>query len=373
MSSPAPSRQSSAPTVHAGIRALLPGREVLPTRAMLPGLALAAAATLASVLLASTLSALSPLLVAIVLGAVIANAARLPTVLAPGLGYAAKTLLRAGVVLLGAQLALGDVLALGAGGLGLVVLVVLAGFGTALLSGRLLRVPADLTLLVGAGFSICGAAAVAGAHSAVRATREHAAAAVALVVAFGTLMIALVPLVSAALGLSPEAAGLWAGASVHEVAQVVAIGGIVGGGALETAVVAKLARVALLAPVVAVLAVTGARAVRTACAARAPSEGTSAAAPAPSAGPVARTPLVPGFLLGFLLLVAVRSLGWIPEGALTPLATVQTACLTAAMFALGTQVSVGQLRRLGLGPVLVAALTTLVVAALGLGGALLLG
>lgn len=367
MSSPAPSRQSSAPTVHASVRALLPGREVLPTRAMLPGLALAAAAALASVLLASTLSALSPLLVAIVLGAVIANAARLPTVLAPGLGYAAKTLLRAGVVLLGAQLALGDVLALGAGGLGLVVLVVLAGFGTALLSGRLLRVPADLTLLIGAGFSICGAAAVAGAHSAVRATREHAAAAVALVVAFGTLMIALVPLVSAALGLSPEAAGLWAGASVHEVAQVVAIGGIVGGGALETAVVAKLARVALLAPVVAVLAVTGARAARAAAAARAPS------APAPSTAPVARTPLVPGFLLGFLLLVAVRSLGWIPEGALAPLATVQTACLTAAMFALGTQVSVRQLRRLGLGPVLVAALTTLVVAALGLGGALLLG
>jgi uncharacterized integral membrane protein (TIGR00698 family) len=341
---------------------LRPVSAALPRRSSVPGLAVAAAATVVSLLLGSLAEALSPMLVAIVLGAVLANTVHLPAALEPGLGYAAKTLLRGGVVLLGAQLALGDVLALGGGGIVLAVLVVGLGFGAALLSGRLLRVPAGLTLLIGAGFSVCGAAAVAGAQSAVRASKEHAAAAVALVVGFGTLMIAFVPLAGAALGLDPHTTGVWAGASTHEVAQVVAIGGIVGGGALEPAVVVKLARVALLAPLVAILAVVGARAVRRVTF---PEDGAEAAR--------TRPPLVPAFLLGFLALVALRSLGWIPAGWLSPIQTVQTVLLTAAMFALGTQVRLTQLRALGAGPLLVAAITTAVVAAVGLGGAVLLG
>ena len=131
--------------------------------------------------------------------------------------------------------------------------------GTVLL-GRLLRVPSGLSLLIACGFSICGAAAVAGAAGVTDPddeAEEDTITAVALVVIFGTLMIALVPLLANLLGLGSETAGMWAGGSIHEIAQVVAVGGIIGGGALTVAVIVKLARVLLLAPVVAILSHSG--------------------------------------------------------------------------------------------------------------------
>ncbi|MCK6091281.1 putative sulfate exporter family transporter [Micrococcus endophyticus] len=127
-------------------------------------------------------------------------------------------------------------------------------FAATLAIGRALRLPWDLTALVASGFSICGAAAVAAADSVVRARREMAATAIGLVVLFGTLMIPLMPLLTGALGLDERTAGLWIGASTHEVAQVVAAGGLVGGAALSVAVTVKLARVVMLAPVMTALA-----------------------------------------------------------------------------------------------------------------------
>lgn len=126
-------------------------------------------------------------------------------------------------------------LALGPGVIALVVGVVgVVGvtFAATLAIGRALRLPWDLTALVTSGFSICGAAAVAAADSVVRARREMAATAIGLVVLFGTLMIPLMPLLTGALGLDERTAGLWIGASTHEVAQVVAAVAVGGAGAL---------------------------------------------------------------------------------------------------------------------------------------------
>ena len=137
----------------------------------------------------------------------------------------------------------------------LVIVCIVAGgrFGTVFL-GKLLRIPAGLTLLIACGFSICGAAAVAGAAGVTDPNderEEDTVTAVALVVIFGTLMIGLVPLASHLFSLGSEAAGMWAGGSTHETAQVVAADGIIGSGALGVAVIVKLARVLLLAPIVA--------------------------------------------------------------------------------------------------------------------------
>ncbi|MBR7503811.1 putative sulfate exporter family transporter, partial [Mycobacterium tuberculosis] len=88
------------------------------------------------------------------------------------------------------------------------------------LLARVTRVDGDLALLIGCGFGICGAAAVAGIESTMRAKKEDVAAAIGLVVLFGTAMIAVVPLTSSGLGLDEATAGMWAGASTHEVAQV---------------------------------------------------------------------------------------------------------------------------------------------------------
>lgn len=329
-----------------------PGRGAR-VRGALPGLAVTAAATGAAMVLGAVVPAASPLLTAIVLGVVCAQLMPTTGRLAPGLGVAARPVLRIGVALLGLQLALGDVLGLGAGALVVVVAAVAIGIGATWVLGGWLGVPPVRRFLFACGFSICGAAAVAAAGPTVDAKQEDTAAAVALVVVFGSLMIPLGPLVAAGVGLSDEQTGIFLGAGIHEVAQVVAAGGLAGGGVLAVAVLVKLARVLLLAPVMTGAALVVRRRTGTAAGPR----------PAP----------VPGFILGFIACVAIASVGLVPGAAITGAGLVQTAALTAAMFALGTGVHPAALRGIGIRPVLLAAASTLVVGGVALAGAAVLG
>jgi len=134
----------------------------------------------------------------------------------------------------------------------LIVVVAVVGGGIlgTLAIGRLPRVPMAQRLLIATGFSICGAAAVAAVEGTIHRKDEDVAASIALVVLFGTLMIPLIPLLVGLLSMDIHSGGLLAGAATHEVAQVVAIGSLLGPDAVGAAVVVKLARVALLAPVV---------------------------------------------------------------------------------------------------------------------------
>ena len=119
-------------------------------------------------------------------------------------------------------------------------------------AGHLLGIGWTQRFLIACGFSICGAPRWS-PWTACHADEEEVLTAVALVVIFGTAMIPLIPLLSNMIGLTDVESGLWAGGSIHEVAQVVATGGAIGGGALAVAVVVKLARVIMLAPVIAVV------------------------------------------------------------------------------------------------------------------------
>ncbi|WP_432789705.1 putative sulfate exporter family transporter [Brevibacterium sp. K11IcPPYGO002] len=366
---------------------------------LLPGLAVAAVATAVAWPISMLAPVLSPLLVAIVLGILLGNLVpNLPEAFMPGLNFAAKPLLRLGIVALGAQVVLGDILDLGWLVLVLAAVIVAVGILSALALAGPLKVDRPLAVLIGSGFGICGAAAVAGVESTLKSKKEDVAAAIGLVVLFGTLMIAIVPGLSTALGLSPEAAGMWGGAATHEVAQVVAIGGIIGPAALEIAVLVKLARVIMLAPTVAVFSYavrrsedravenSGTEAAGAAeTSARAGSAAGSAAASGsePTAGSVSTTtkqapaqgkrpPIVPLFVVGFLVMAALRTFGLLPEFAVTGLSWIQTVCLAMAMFALGRGVQWRSLRNLGARPIALAALVTIIVALIALGGALLL-
>lgn len=295
---------------------------------------------------------LSALVVAIVLGIALTNLVRLPSQTAPGIAFSAKKLLRLGIVLLGLQLVLGDILALGTPMLAVIVCIVAGGIAGTVLMGSLLKMRTAQTLLIACGFSICGAAAVAAAEGVTDSEEEEVVTAVALVVIFGTLMIPAIPFAAQALGLGLEQTGLWIGGSTHEIAQVVAAGGIVGGGALGVAVVVKLARVLLLAPVIAVLAVLQRRA--------------SAGADAGQ-----RPPIVPLFIAGFLAMVLIRSFVPVPGVVLSVGGFAQTALLSAAMFALGCGVKVRSLLRVGLRPFVLAAGSTVLVAGIALAGVVL--
>src|SRR5699024_4225385 len=140
------------------------------------------------------LPAISPLVIAIVAGIALTNLVRLPEMTAPGVTFAAKKLLRLGIVFLGLQLVLGDILALGVPMLAVIASIVAGGSLGTLGLGRLLRMRTAQTLLIACGFSICGAAAVAGVEGVTDSEEEDVVTAVALVVIFGTLMIPIIPL-----------------------------------------------------------------------------------------------------------------------------------------------------------------------------------
>ncbi len=330
-------------------------------RPAVPGLLVGAAGAAVALAAAGLFPGASPLLIAIVLGVVVANVGPHLAVLEPGLTLASKHLLRIGVALLGLQLSISDVFGLGWGAMGVAAAVVAAGIGGALLFGKWLGVGWTERMLIACGFSICGAAAAAAVDGVIDARKRELVTTVALVVVFGTAMIPLVPALSGALGLDSTEAGMWAGAAVHEVAQVVAAGtaldatagAAAAGGALAVAVTVKLARVALLAPVVAVV---GAVARRSGNARR---DGHT-------------PPLVPAFLVAFLVLVAVRATGVLGPQALDVAHWVQVALLTIAMFALGTGVRRDIIRGLGWRPLVLATAATIWVAAIALAGVLVI-
>lgn len=328
-------------------------RGTTSVRRLLPGLVLAAAAATLALLVNHWIDIASPLLIAILLGALLANTSRIADKARPGLAFCAKSLLRAGVALLGLQLVLTDIAELGGGMIAVVVVVVGGGIAGTLLVGRWLGVPAGQRLLIACGFSICGAAAVAAVEAVADVEDEEVASSIALVVVFGTLMIPLVPLAARVAGFTAEQAGGWAGGSIHEVAQVVAATGIIGGVALKVGVVVKLARVLLLAPV---LAVIGLRSRRARTDRRIDSK------------PV---PVVPLFVVLFVACAILRTTGVLGATVVDGAKLVQTALLTGAMFALGCGVHLGLFRTIGGKPVLLAVLSTALVAELALAGPLL--
>ena len=301
--------------------ATLPPPSSSSVRAVVPGLAVAAAGAAAALALHAWADALNILTAAVLVGVVVRTVHPFPEWAHAGTVFARRRLLQAGVVLLGLRLSIGDVLDLGAPVLTLVLVTVAVTFiGTQAL-GRLAGLSPAMSLFLATGFSICGVSAIA----AMSATREHededVAASVALVTLCGSVAILLLPLLRTPLGLSEQEFGLWVGASVHDVGQVVATAGGVGAAALATAVVVKLVRVLLLAPLVAAASLSARRAARR--------NGD------PRTGAV---PFVPLFVVGFLVMVAVRSTGVVPVTTLEAAEVVQTLILAAALFCLGAGV-----------------------------------
>jgi uncharacterized integral membrane protein (TIGR00698 family) len=250
--------------------------------------------------------------------------------------------LRFGIVLLGTQLALKQVVDLGGRELIVVVGVVALTFLGTLWLGPRLGVSKSLSLLIATGFSICGASAVAAMDGVVEADEEEVTYAIALVTLCGSLAIVLLPLLRNVLGLSdPQLFGSWVGASVHDVAQVIATSSTGGETAVHAATVVKLSRVVLLAPLVASVSIWVRRS----------SSGLVAKA---NKADKKRVSVVPLFVVGFLVMIAVRTTGVIPDNLLTKLKTIEQVCLASALVGLGSDVRITKLVKVGGRPLLLA-------------------
>ncbi len=289
---------------------------------------------------------------AVVLGLAATNLGLLPTSLSRSLARVTRRLLRVGIVLLGFSVSFA---AVGALGLPLLCVVAVSLVTTLLVTtglGRWLGLSTSRALLLGTGTAICGASAIAAMEETAGADEEDVTVAIAMVTLFGSIALVALPMLQGPLGLSDLQYGVWAGASVHEVGQVVAAASPAGAAVLATAVVVKLTRVLMLAPVVA--AASALRRFR-----------------GPVTDGASRPPLVPLFVLGFVACVAVRSTGAVPLEALAWIAQIQVATLGAALFGMGASVRIASLAR-GSGAVLLtSAAGSIFIALTTLGGLLL--
>ncbi len=288
----------------------------------------------------------SPMIIAIALGILIRNTVGTHAALTTGIGFSMRRLLRLAIILLGVQLTFGQVAETGLRGVGVILVAVASTFLFTLAVGRLIGADPRLTRLIAAGTSICGASAVAAANSVVDAHDEDVSYAVACVTVFGSIAMFAYPLLQGIIGLSARDYGLWAGSSIHEIAQVVAATFAVGREAGDFGTVAKLTRVMTLAPMVFAMA-----------------------AFLPSLGDVGserpKAPL-PLFVLGFIALVAVNSVISIPAGLKAETSVVSTFLLTMALAAMGLETSVAKLKAKGMKPALTGALASVFIASLSL-------
>ncbi|MFJ2743410.1 YeiH family protein [Streptomyces sp. NPDC087440] len=335
----------------------------------LPGLTLAVLGVAAAWGIHRIVPAVPMLTAAVVLGIVVAHLPLARTTVRgaarPGLTFAAKRLMRVGIVLLGLKLSLDDVLGIGWATVLMVLAVVAATFFGTWWLGRKMGLPGDQPLLIATGYSICGASAIGAVSEATDSDERDTATSVALVTLCGTLAIAVLPLLHGPLGLTDAEFGRWVGASVHDVGQVVATAQTAGPGALGEAVLVKLMRVALLAPLVAAVALSVRHRHKVAAAGR-------AAADAPATGQK-RPPIVPLFVVGFLVMVLVRTTGWVPPLGLDIAQQTQELLLAAALFGLGSAVHLPSLTRTGGRVAGLGLCAWVVVAGVSYGGVLLTG
>lgn len=314
----------------------MPRTATPPLGARLVPLLIGAAATAVGLLVPTA----GPLLIALLAGAVVANLVRVPD----DWTDSARTALRWGVVLLGLKLPVDQALEIGWQAIVTVLVTIVATYTGTLWIGRRLRADEDVTRLVAVGFSICGAAAIAAVEDAVRASRAAVATAVAMVTVWGTVMIAVLPLLTERLGLDERQSGVWVGASVHEVAQVVAAASVAGGtGLVAFATTTKLIRVALLAPMHVVVS-------------RSASDG--------------QAPGVPWFVVGFVLAVGVRTTGLLPDRVLDVANAGSLFLLAVGMVGLGLGVRLATLWPMSWRVVALSGCSTLI--ALTVSGALVL-
>lgn len=317
---------------------------------LIPGLALTAAIAAAALTIRSATGwvALSPLILSIILGMLIRNTISPPQSFEPGIRFSLKRVLRAGIILLGLQVTVAQILSLGGAALAMVTLTLVATFLAMRVTGRLMGIDRQLTDLIAAGTSVCGASAVIAANTVVRGKEEHVAYAVACVTLFGSISMIAYPLLASPLGLDERAYGLWSGATIHEVAQVVAASFQAGDIAGQFGTISKLARVVLLAPLVLTLAL----AMRSGTDAS-KSEGQHVSAP------------IPWFVLGFVAMMLVNSVISIPADMSRNIVMLTNFLLSMALAAMGLQANIGKLRAEGWRPLALGAFGWIFIAAFG--------
>jgi uncharacterized integral membrane protein (TIGR00698 family) len=319
--------------------------------AALPGLTLTGGIALAAFALRQIpgVGMFSPMILATIIGMLFHNLVGTPAACRPGVVFSLKKLLRLGIILLGFQLMLAQVAAVGVVGVAIILTSLGATFVFTKTLGRIMGVDPKLAELIGAGTSICGASAVIATNTVTEGSDADVAYAVACVTVFGSLAMLLYPLLPGLLHLSPRDFGLWSGASIHEIAQVVAASFQDGPAAGQFGTVAKLTRVMMLAPLVIGLGFIATR-----------------KASANANGTPRKAPPMPWFVLGFIAVMLLNSAITVAPQEKAQIVTLTNFLLSMALAAMGLETDFAKLRREGFRPLALAACAWLFIAGFSL-------
>jgi uncharacterized integral membrane protein (TIGR00698 family) len=333
-------------------------RAFLPT--LLPGVLLAAAIAAAAWLLQLAEvrlfrhAVVEALVLAILLGMLLRTFWTPPPRFEPGIRVTARQVLETAIVLLGASVDLPLLLRAGAPLVVAILIVVAAGLACGYAIARLLGLSPKLSTLIACGNAICGNSAIAAVAPVIGAEKEDVASSIAFTAVLGVIVVLTLPLIKPLLGFDDYQYGALAGMTVYAVPQVLAATFPVSALSGEVGTLVKLVRVLLLGPLVVFFALRRRRI---------------------GEQKLAAGSFVPWFIVGFLLLAAARSLGVIPAEVAAPVREVARWLTVAAMAALGLEVDVRVLGKVGARVILavtgsllvLVAASTLLIRVLGIG------
>ena len=253
----------------------------------------------------------------------------------PGIEFTAREILRVGVALLGIRITLEQIVALGWQPVVMVVTLVVVTILVSIVAARAMGFNTLFGLLTGGATAICGASAALALAAALPSHEKKERATLFTVIgvsALSTLAMILYPMIAKAFGLTPLQAGLFLGGTIHDVAQVVGAGYSMSHETGDSATVVKLMRVAMLLPVILCAAMI-----------------TRSRGAEPGSK---RPPLLPWFAVGFVVLAAINSTGFIPQVVQDAGNSLSRWCLVIAISALGMKTQLKELASVGIKPIL---------------------
>ncbi|MCL6458168.1 MAG: YeiH family protein [Gorillibacterium sp.] len=326
------------------------------------------------------LSIMGQLVLAILLGILWRFVIGVPEGIQPGISFSSKRLLRVGIILLGMRLNVMDIVQAGPKVLLIVVIVITFTLFVVYGISQLFNVDKRLGMLTACGTAICGAAAVVAISPQIKATDEETAISAASIAILGTLFTLTYTLLYPVLGLTATGYGIFSGATLHEVAHVIAAASPGGRAAIDLAVIVKLTRVAMLVPVSLIIGVwanrlerrernkLGGQRTAQALVQLGKLEGQGQ----PPSSPKNPVP-IPWFIFGFLIMSGVNTWGILSSSLVSQIIIIAYLLIAMAMAGLGLKVDIAAFRRLGLKSFTAGLIGSLLLSLLGFGLVHLLG
>ena len=259
-----------------------------------------------------------------------------------GLKFTSKKILKFAIILLGASLSIGTILEVGKMSLTVMIFTLLTCFGGGYFIGKALKLDWKLSNLISAGTGICGGSAIAAIAPVIDADDSDIAYAMSATFLFDMIMILAFPLMGQALGLSDMAYGLWAGTAVNDTSSVVAAGYAYSEAAGDFATMVKLTRTLAIIPTVIIFSLINAHL-------KAKSQDGNNRSNTPK---VKITGLLPWFIVAFLIMAVINSIGLIPASVSTTLKGISKFLMVAALAAIGLNTDFREMKKSGLNPMI---------------------